>query len=72
MDMIVLLKNLVNSVFFSFIGLAIFAVGYYVFDKVTPGNFWKEILEDNNTALAILVGSVVLGISMIIASSIHG
>jgi hypothetical protein len=32
---------------------------------------WKEIVEDKNTALAILVGAMSLGMCIIIASAIH-
>ncbi len=66
------LKSVINSILYSFLGLGIFTFAYYVFEKLTPGNFWKEILEEHNMALAILVGAVVLGTSMIIAASIGG
>ncbi len=41
-------------------------------DKITPYDLWKEIVHEKNVALAIVVGSVALGICLIIASAIHG
>lgn len=66
------LKALVGVVVYSLLGLLVFAVGFKLFDRITPGNFWKEILDEHNTALAVLVGAVAIGISMIIAAAIHG
>ncbi len=72
MEQMINLKAVANSVLFSFVGLVVFALGFYVFDKLTPGQIWKEIIDEHNTALAIVMGSVAIGISLIIAFSIHG
>jgi uncharacterized membrane protein YjfL (UPF0719 family) len=72
MDNLLSLKALVAAVVFSAIGLLAFALAFWVFDRKTPGNFWKEILDEHNTALAIMAGSVAIGISMIISAAIHG
>jgi putative membrane protein len=62
----------VNSVVFSFLGVAVFWVSFVLIDNLTPYNLWKEISEDRNTALAIVVGAMSLGICTIIAAAIHG
>ena len=49
----------------------IFAAAFLVIDKVTPYNLWKEIVQEHNTALAILLGAMSLGICIIIASAVH-
>ena len=54
------------------IGVAIFLAAFFVIIKVTPFSVRKEIEEDQNTALAIMIGSVILGLSIIIASAIGG
>jgi uncharacterized membrane protein YjfL (UPF0719 family) len=41
-------------------------------DRLTPGHLWKEIVEEQNRALAIVVGAFTLGIALIIAASISG
>ena len=47
------------------------AVVYAGIDKVTPYNLWKEIVQEHNIALAILLGAMSLGICVIIASAVH-
>ena len=61
----------VNAVVFSFLGVLIFWACFLLIDKLTPYHLWKEIIEEHNTALAIVVGAMSLGICIIIAASIH-
>jgi len=63
--------NVLNAVIYAAIGIVIFAGAFLVIDKVTPYNLWKEIVQEHNTALAILLGAMSLGICIIIASAIH-
>jgi len=60
-----------NAVVFAFLGVIIFWVSFLVIDLMTPYKLWKEIIEKHNMALAILVGALGLGISIIIAAAIH-
>ena len=62
---------LINAVVFSFLGVLIFWVSFLIIDKLTPYSLWKEIIEEHNIALAIIVGAMSLGICLIIAASIH-
>lgn len=54
------------------VGLAFFAAAFFAISKVTPFSLRKEIEEDQNTALGVIVGAVILGIAIIIAAAIHG
>jgi putative membrane protein len=65
-------KALVGSIVYSLIGIVMFGISFLVIKLVTPFSLRKEIEEDQNTALAILIGSVILGLSIIIASAIGG
>ena len=65
------LNNVVNAAVYAGIGIVIFAGAFLVIDKVTPYNLWKEIVQEHNTALAILLGAMSLGICVIIASAVH-
>lgn len=65
-------KYVWSAVVYSIVGLAILGVSFFVFDKVTPGNLWKEVVEEKNVALAITVAAWTLAIAHIIASSLHG
>jgi uncharacterized membrane protein YjfL (UPF0719 family) len=53
-------------------GLVFFALAFLVINKAVPFSIRKEIEEDQNTSLAILIGSVIVGIAIIIAAAIHG
>ena len=63
--------NVVNAIIFAAIGIVIFAGAFVIIDKVTPYNLWKEIVQEHNTALAILIGTMSIGICIIIASAVH-
>jgi uncharacterized membrane protein YjfL (UPF0719 family) len=65
-------KALIGSIVYSLIGIVMFGISFLVIKLVTPFSLRKEIEEDQNTALAILIGSVILGLSIIIASAIGG
>jgi len=65
-----LLPALVNTAIFVGIGLVVFAIAFFIMTKVAPFSVRKEIEEDQNTSLAILMGSIILGIAIIIAAAI--
>lgn len=64
-------SNVVNAVVYAAIGIVIFAVSFLILDKATPYNLWKEIVQEHNVALAILLGAMSLGICVIIAAAVH-
>ncbi len=67
------MSNLVlNSVVYSLLGIAILVICFVVVEILTPKhNLRREILENKNTALAILAGFFMLSMAIIIASAIH-
>ena len=67
-----MINLVVTSLVFSLIGIALFGLVFSIIVKVTPFSIRKEIEEDQNTALAILIGSVIIGISLIVAAAVHG
>jgi len=62
---------LLNAVVYSILGIIIFVLAFVAVDKMTPYDLWKEICENRNTALAIMVGAMSIGICMIIAAAVH-
>jgi putative membrane protein len=70
MDLISL-KNIVSAFLYSGIGLVVLGISFYIFDKITPGELWKEIGEKNNIPLAITTAAMIIGMSIIIAAAIH-
>ncbi|MDQ3667792.1 MAG: DUF350 domain-containing protein [Acidobacteriota bacterium] len=67
-----LLPVLVTTLLFVLVGLVVFALAYVIVDKVTPFSVRKELEEDHNVALAIVIASVILGSALIIAAAVHG
>jgi len=65
------LGNVVSAILYAAIGIGIFIVAFFVIDKITPYHLWKEIVQEHNTALAILLGAMSIGICIIIASAVH-
>lgn len=61
-----------SMVVFALVGIVVAIGGYRLFDKFTPGDLHKEILEQKNVAAAIVAGAVILGVCLIIAASIMG
>ena len=63
---------IVNSVLYSFLGIAILVISFMLIEWLTPKhNIRKEILEKQNIAVAVLAGFFMLAIAIIIASAIH-
>lgn len=63
---------LLNALLYAALGIAVFVVAFVAIDRMTPYHLWKEIIDDHNTALAIVVGAMSLGMCIIIAAAIHG
>ena len=66
-----LLSNVAAAVIFALLGIFLFILGFIVFDRITPGSLWKELLEDQNTAIGVLMGCVAIAIAIIIAAAVH-
>ncbi len=67
-----LLNQVVATLVFSLVGLAVFALVYVILLKFLPFSLHKEIEEDQNVALGIVIGSLIIGLSMIVSAAIHG
>jgi uncharacterized membrane protein YjfL (UPF0719 family) len=64
-------SNILNALIYAVLGIVIFVGAFSILDLLTPYALWKEIVEDKNIALAILVGAMSLGICIIIAAAVH-
>ncbi|THU40909.1 DUF350 domain-containing protein [Niastella caeni] len=63
---------IVNSILYSFLGIAILVIAFWIVEMLTPRhNLWKEVVEKQNMALAIVAGFFMLSIAIIIASAVH-
>jgi uncharacterized membrane protein YjfL (UPF0719 family) len=66
-----IVQNIQAALVFAFIGIAIFVLSFAVIDRLTPYQLWREIVEKQNVALAVLVGAMSIGICIIIAAAVH-
>lgn len=73
MNFLVISKNLQYGIFletivYALLGVLIFAISIWVMEKVSPFSIRKEIEDDQNTALGIIMGSIIIGLSIILAA----
>jgi len=62
----------IGSILFALVGVVVFWLCFLILDKLTPYRLWDELVEKQNVALGIVVGSMALGICLIVAAAIHG
>lgn len=61
-----------DTVLFGLLGIVMFALAFGLIVKLSPFSVRKEIEQDQNLALAIVIAAVILGLSLIIAAAVHG
>jgi putative membrane protein len=66
-----IMSNFLNAILYALLGVVIFVGSFFIMDKLTPYDLWKEIVENKNVALAVLVGAMSIGIGVIIAAAVH-
>ncbi len=64
-------KYILASIVYSVIGISILSISFWIFEKVTPGTLWRELIEEHNTALAVVAGAFMIAMAIIIGSAIH-
>lgn len=65
-------NSILQALIYSLIGIILFGVAFFVIVKVSPFSIRKEIEDDQNTSLGIIIGSVIIGIALIISSAVQG
>ncbi|MGI9420680.1 MAG: DUF350 domain-containing protein [Geminicoccaceae bacterium] len=63
--------EVVATVFYTFLGLALFIVSYILIDWLSPIDLHEEMAEKGNVAVAIVIGSVMIALALLIASIIQ-
>lgn len=67
-----MIQPIINSVIYSFLGIAILIIAFFLMEILTPKhNLRREIMENRNMALALAAGAFMLSVAIIIASAIH-
>jgi len=65
-------NQVISTIVFSVVGLVIFGIFFATLPRVLPFSLKKEMEEDQNVALAIVIGSIVIAFAIIIAASVAG
>jgi putative membrane protein len=63
---------IVETLAFTLIGLILFALAFWIIVKVSPFSIRKELEDDQNVALGIVIAAVIIGIALIVSAAIHG
>jgi len=66
-----IVRNIEAALVFAFIGITVFVLAFFIIDRLTPYDLWREIVKEKNMALAVLVGALSIGICIIIAAAVH-
>ena len=63
-------RLLIDASIFGVVGIVLLIVGYYVWELVTPYNVRKELQENKNVAVAIVVAAFILGMAIVVGASL--
>jgi uncharacterized membrane protein YjfL (UPF0719 family) len=63
-------RLLLDATLFGISGIVLLIIGYYVWELITPYNLRREIHENKNVAVAIVVASFIIGMAIVIAASL--
>jgi uncharacterized membrane protein YjfL (UPF0719 family) len=65
------LMPMLAALVYAVIGLVVFGLAFVAVDRLTPYTLWKELIDEHNTALAIVVGAIAIAIAIIVSSAIR-
>jgi putative membrane protein len=65
------LVEIVSTIFYTGLGVALMGLCWWLIIKLSPFPVVKEIEQDQNVALAVLIAAVFLSLAIIIAAVIH-
>jgi uncharacterized membrane protein YjfL (UPF0719 family) len=72
LDVMIIGKQMLVTLAFSTMGIVIFMIAFWLMERLSPFSLRKEIEDDHNTAAAIIMASVIIGISLIIMGAMSG
>jgi len=62
------LMNIVSTILFGLIGIALCVAGYFTFDKLAGLDLQRELVEDQNVAIGIMLAGVFIGIAIVVGA----
>ena len=67
-----LLQPILSTAVIGVLGIALLMLAIWVLDKLTTYSIHRQLEEEKNVAVAIVVAAVILGISIVIGSVAQG
>ena len=67
-----LVEGVIAVAVYTLVGLLLFGVSYLIINRVLPFSLQKELVEEHNTAIAIVMGALIIAIAMIVVAAITG
>jgi putative membrane protein len=58
--------DLLATIAFGVLAILLVVIGYHVFDRLTPKLDFNELLNKGNMAMAVVIGSFLLGLCYVI------
>ena len=65
------IAEVIATVFYAFLGLVLMIVSYIIIDMLTPFSLHEELSGKANIAVAIVMGSVMISLAILIANVIN-
>lgn len=62
--------QVVSTVTYALLGIGVFGLAYAIIERISPFSVKKEIIDDHNVAMGIIVGCVMIGLALIISAAI--
>lgn len=72
MELAPYIRVFLSTVVYTVFGVVVFAIAFFGMVKLSPFSIRKELEDDQNIAVAILMAAVILGLAVIIAAALHG
>ena len=60
-----------NALIFTVLGLLVLGAALTSVDRILPRRVWKAVAEENNMALAVVVGAIAIAMGLVIAAAMH-
>ena len=62
------ISQVVSTVVYGLLGFLLFLVSLWIIEMLTPFSIRKEIIEEHNTSLAILLGAFYIAMGLIVSA----
>ncbi len=63
-------RLLLDAAIFGLAGIVLLIIGYYIWELVTPYNLRRELQEQKNVAVAVVVAAFILGMAIVIGAAL--